>query len=204
MLPCCRLDCLERPLRIDTVKSGGVKGVWPEGKSVPRQPQWRPWLTSQEVGELEWLSRLGHDGQAFVLLYPWMVGCESLKEGRERSTTPYKFTTIHCVQEKSLSCPSCYRRNTSRFLSMVLMMLEMWLHPHDKRNNRKTQIYWHFPTLLEQRHIGSVSVNLKLMRFFFFIVAIVCIDSQIFFWKKKNLELWSLTYWGDFCFFFFF
>ena len=42
----------------------------------------------------------------------------------------------------------------------------------------------------------------KVNEIFFFIVAIVCIDSQIFFWKKKNLELWSLTYWGDFCFFF--
>ena len=122
--------------------------------------------------EFEWLSRLGQDGQAFVLLYQLIIGCEFLKEGKEQSTTPYKFITIHCVQKKkkkkkSLSFPSCYRRNTSRFLSMVLMMLEIWFHPHGKRSNRKTlDFYWHFRTLLEQRHNGSVSVNLNLMRFF--------------------------------------
>ena len=53
-----------------------------------------------ESQEAYWLSRLGQDGQAFVLLYQPIIGCEFLKEGKEQSTTPYKFTTIHCVQKK--------------------------------------------------------------------------------------------------------
>lgn len=53
-----------------------------------------------ESQEAYWLSRLGQDGQAFVLLYQHIIGCEFLKEGKEQSTTPYKFITIHCVQKK--------------------------------------------------------------------------------------------------------
>ena len=134
------------------------------------------------------------------------------KRGRSRAqhltsspqSTVYKKKKTKNKKQKTLSFPSCYRRNTRRFLSMVLMMLEMWLHSHGKRSNRETQIYWHFPTLLEQRHSGSVSGNLNLMRFF--IVAIV-FNLQRFtniLLRKEKPRIVILTYWRGFCFFFFF
>lgn len=192
MLPCCKLDCLERTLRIDTVKK---VGEWKECSQKGSQSQGAPVTAFTDL-----------PGQSGSLLaqqtWPrWSGLCSPIsthhwlwvfERGKDRSATPTPTSSPQSTVKKKKKIFEFFLVATGEIPTKIskhgLDDAEDVTSSSWERSNGETQIYWHFPTLLEQRH-RSVSGNLNLMRFLLLLLFLIWKDSQIFLRKERKPKI---------------